>query len=319
MNKFLRNLENKIGRFAIPRLYIVVIACIVIGYILSAVSPRLYSQLLFIPSYVVLRHQYWRLFTWIFTIPYSITSIFTVIFLPINLFFYYSLGRMLEDYWGKFIYNLYVIGGALLTDIFVLLGGYYYYLWSDTSSYDVSTALDEASTAMSLTRYMLMSIFLAFAVVGGDHKVYLYFVIPVKMKWLALLDLFLLAYNFIEGGFFTRIVIVCSIINFAIYYFITKSPSFSGHGRRSGYVKARQKGRRKKSRVTFNDDGTIEFPGARIISPGSGNPEGISIHKCAVCGRTEKDSPDMEFRFCSKCNGNYEYCSEHLYTHQHIK
>ena len=42
-------------------------------------------------------------------------------------------------------------------------------------------------------------------------------------------------------------------------------------------------------------------------------------HKCAVCGRTDKDSPGMEFRYCSKCEGNYEYCMDHLYTHKHVK
>ena len=37
-------------------------------------------------------------------------------------------------------------------------------------------------------------------------------------------------------------------------------------------------------------------------------------HRCAICGRTEKDGEDLEFRFCSKCKGNYEYCQEHLFT-----
>ena len=42
-------------------------------------------------------------------------------------------------------------------------------------------------------------------------------------------------------------------------------------------------------------------------------------HKCAICGRTEKDSPELEFRYCSKCEGNYEYCQDHLFTHEHVK
>ena len=42
-----------------------------------------------------------------------------------------------------------------------------------------------------------------------------------------------------------------------------------------------------------------------------------AMHKCAICGRTEKDDDSLEFRFCSKCNGSYEYCSDHLYTHEH--
>ena len=52
------------------------------------------------------------------------------------------------------------------------------------------------------------------------------------------------------------------------------------------------------------------------VNPATG---GITKHKCAICGRTEKDDPNLEFRFCSKCNGNYEYCQDHLFTHQHVK
>lgn len=44
-----------------------------------------------------------------------------------------------------------------------------------------------------------------------------------------------------------------------------------------------------------------------------------SGHKCAICGRTEADDPTLEFRFCSKCDGNYEYCQEHIFTHEHVK
>ena len=42
-------------------------------------------------------------------------------------------------------------------------------------------------------------------------------------------------------------------------------------------------------------------------------------HKCAICGRTEKDGDNLVFRYCSKCNGNYEFCQEHLYTHKHFE
>ena len=44
----------------------------------------------------------------------------------------------------------------------------------------------------------------------------------------------------------------------------------------------------------------------------------IAKHKCAICGRTEHDGDDIEFRYCSRCVGNYEYCLEHLYTHTHV-
>ena len=53
----------------------------------------------------------------------------------------------------------------------------------------------------------------------------------------------------------------------------------------------------------------------RTASTKAGEPR----HRCAICGRTELDNPNLEFRFCSKCDGNYEYCSDHLFTHEHVK
>lgn len=48
------------------------------------------------------------------------------------------------------------------------------------------------------------------------------------------------------------------------------------------------------------------------------NPQ-AARHRCAICNRTEQDDESLEFRFCSKCEGNFEYCNEHLYTHIHVK
>ena len=44
---------------------------------------------------------------------------------------------------------------------------------------------------------------------------------------------------------------------------------------------------------------------------------GSARHKCAICGRTENDDPNLSFRYCSKCTGNKEYCQDHLFTHTH--
>ena len=51
----------------------------------------------------------------------------------------------------------------------------------------------------------------------------------------------------------------------------------------------------------------------------TGTASNITRHRCAVCGRTERDDAELEFRFCSKCKGNFEYCMDHLYTHEHVK
>ena len=180
--------------------------------------------------------------------------------------------------------------------------------------------VDTISAGLNVTHFMLISIFLAFTVVGGDHMVYLYFVIPLKMKWLGYVDLLLLLYYFITGGLFTKLIVVGAVTNYFIYAYINKSktmPTLKDRKRKANFVKATQKGYRAQRKRGKAD--VIHFSNGSIIPPGSGNPEGISIHKCAVCGCTEISHPEMEFRFCSKCNGNYEYCSEHLYTHQHVQ
>ena len=261
----------------------------------------------------VLQGDYWRLFTWIFTIPYSPDGL-TLILLPIMLFFYYSLAKSLEQIWGRFMFNLYIFGSIILTDILVLLGAFYIMHFS--RQVDIA---DFVGAGAGITHYFLISIFLAFTVVGGDNIVYLYFVLPLKMKWLGYIDLIYMLYLFISEGFFTKLIIIGLLTNYFIYFFINRkktAPSLADRRRKANFVKATQ----KRPKNTYNEDGTIQFrPKSGIIPPGTGNPPGVPVHKCAVCGRTDLNSPMMDFRFCSKCEGNYEYCSEHLYTHEHVR
>ncbi len=34
---------------------------------------------------------------------------------------------------------------------------------------------------------------------------------------------------------------------------------------------------------------------------------------------TENEDIAMEFRYCSTCEGDYEYCMNHLKAHEHVK
>ena len=83
------------------------------------------------------------------------------------------------------------------------------------------------------------------------------------------------------------------MLDFVIFYIIAREPHLG--------VRMRQA---KKRRVIYKNTAARE-----------GQPR----HKCAICGRTELDSPELEFRYCSKCEGNYEYCSDHLFTHEHVR
>ena len=143
------------------------------------------------------------------------------------------------------------------------------------------------------TYYLNLSMFLAFAFLYPDTRLLLMFLIPIKIKWIAYFDIAYFAYVIITApDLGTRISALLAITNFIIFYFaFMKDRGFSPHQarRRHDYAKAVRK------------------------------PQGVSKHRCAVCGRTNDSDPDLEFRFCSKCNGNYEYCQDHLFTHQHIQ
>ena len=141
-----------------------------------------------------------------------------------------------------------------------------------------------------------MSIFLACASIMPDYQLLLYGIIPIKMKWLAVLDVVLLAVDAVQGGLIIRIVIIASLLNFIIFFFCNRN--LRGHS-------PKQAARRKKFQ--------------KQISRSKNQYAGGAKHRCAVCGRTELDDPTLEFRYCSKCNGNYEYCQDHLFTHEHVK
>mgnify|MGYP000778450552 FL=1 len=135
------------------------------------------------------------------------------------------------------------------------------------------------------------------------RQVLLYFIIPIKIKWLAYLDVALLAYSMItsimSGNWAGCVVILCSLANVLVFFLMTRK------GKRGSF----QQNRRRKEFKKAVSRGEAEYR----------NPNGITKHKCAICGRTEKDDPNLEFRFCSRCNGNYEYCQDHLFTHEHVK
>ena len=145
------------------------------------------------------------------------------------------------------------------------------------------------------TYYVSLSVFLAYAMSCPDMQILLWFVIPIKMKWMGLVYGVMILYGIISGSMVTRIAIIASILNFIIFFLSTRNLSRYSPKERARKAKFKQQ---SAPHMTYAN-------GAR--------------HRCAVCGRTELDDPCLEFRFCSKCNGNYEYCQDHLFTHEHVK
>ena len=288
MRNFIDKLERRYGKYGIPNLTMYMIACYVVGYLIYYVNPEVLSYLNLNVS-LILRGQIWRLVTWVIYPPSTGNFLLFVISIA---FFYYPLGNHLERAIGTFRYNLYIFGGIILTIIgaFVLhfIGG---------GAYDIYSGI------IFTTYYIALSVFLAFAMLYPDMQILLWFVIPIKMKWMAIVYLAIMLYtilNYLRMGFWFMIIpIVASLINFGLFYLATKD---------LGRYRPKEVKRRKEFYKAMEPQGRAQ-----------GSGQVVSKHKCAICGRTELDSPDLEFRFCSKCNGNYEYCQDHLFTHTHVQ
>ena len=282
MSKF----EKKFGKYAIHNLTMVLIMCYVAGYVIELMGKAAGNNLLgflTLDPYRILHGQVWRLI-----VPPESLDIFTIIML----FFYYSLGTALERTWGTYRYNVYIFSGMLFTIIgSFLCMGVAYLITGGMSTEAASLVFYSGSYAFS-TYYINLSIFLAFAATYPDMQVLLMFVIPVKVKWMGILDAVLMIYTVIAGNLFTKFAVVASLLNFVLYFYRLHRSRISPKQmhRKAQFERKSNAGRAKVTR-----------------------------HKCAVCGRTEEDDPNLEFRFCSKCNGNYEYCQYHLFTHEHIK
>lgn len=300
MNNLLNKLERKFGRYAVPDLikYVIVLYCV--GAMIGIINPDIYYSYLCLNMEAVFHGQIWRLFTFLME-PYGFSRglgfIVGLLFFMIQVNLFFMFGRTLEQAWGTFRFNMYFLSGYIL-NIFAALILYLSPIHSQIYA--------------SGFQYIYWSMFFAFAVINGDMQFLLYFVIPVKVKWLAILDAVYLLYQvvtnlvngvkclmygsigFVQGAYYIScaVAIVVAMANFLIFFFATRdfrriSP---------GEIHRRNSFKRKASANTN---------GPR--------------HRCAVCGRTELDNENLEFRYCSKCEGNFEYCSDHLFTHQHVK
>lgn len=295
---FLNKWERRFGKYAIHGLMKYIIVCYIIGYVLEFAAPNALYYLTLEPYMIFHYGQIWRIVSWILIPPSQ-----NIIFAIIMIIFYYQLGTVLEQTWGAFRFNVYIFGGMIFTVAaaiimyFVMgqpvaLGGYF------------------------STYYINLSIFLAFAVCYPDMKVMLYFIIPVKMKWMAIVYVVLVAYDALTTGWVGRVAIIASLLNFIIFFFSTrnyKSYSPQQNRRRREWKKATSSAYGGSS-YGRNSSSRSRTQTAKISRDGK-----VVRHKCAICGRTELDDPNLEFRYCSKCEGDYEYCQDHLFTHQHVK
>ena len=292
--KPMSNFEKEFGKYAIKNISLVLILFYACGYLINWINPVMFNYLTLNPYAILFKGQVWRLITWLI-IPPENFSFFTLIML----YFYYSIGTTLERTWGTYRYNLYLFLGIIFTAVgaFAMMGFVYLFQRDILFAMGAENYFAVLSTMFS-TYYVNMSIFLAFAATFPDMQVLLFFFIPIKVKILGIIYGVLLVYEFIAGvgnkylNAANRFVIGASLLNFIVFFLTSRNMIHMSPKQ----VKRRQEFKREVKQSAK-----------------------ITRHKCAICGRTEETNPELEFRFCSKCDGNYEYCQDHLFTHAHVK
>lgn len=299
---WISKLEKKFGKYAIQNLPIVIVAAYAIGYIIYIAAPAFYAQYLCLNVDAILHGQIWRIITFIVQPPS--TSIIFIIFV---LYLYYMIGTSLSNAWGAFRFNLYFWAGVLFHVIGAFIAYFVTYLITGTG---INFALN--------TEYLNLSMFFAFAMLFPDVRLLLFFVIPLKIKWLALIDGVFFLYTIIRGFmpasllhqsqtehiYYMGIAIAAtvSILNFLIFALGSKN-----HNPYKNMQKKQEMNRRKEQYYK-------QVQSARQAQ----SPDGAR-HRCTICGRTDITNPELDFRYCSKCSGAHEYCQDHLFTHVHIQ
>ena len=272
-------------RFGIPNLMKYIVFGNAAVFLLDMVSNGTFSQIIaFYPS-MILQGQIWRLFTFVF-VPMNLGSIWFIF----STMLYYFLGTSLEDRWGYTRFSVFYFLGVLLN----ILVGFVLYFTLGQPPY-----LQTANMY-----YVNMSMFFAFATLYPETLFRLYFIIPIKVKWLAWLDAALFAfdigYYLKSGAPILAAMPIVGLLNYLIFFWDDLT---------AGFNRGRQKAAHRVSPQTIN------FKKAqKEVQQRKGY-----LHKCSVCGVTDADDPNMEFRYCSRCNGYYCYCMNHINNHVHIQ
>ena len=284
----LRSFDSWLDRFcakhrnlAVPNLMLYIVIGNVIVFVLDMFSRYSFSHMLTFVPYYIFHGQIWRLVTFIFVPEGS-----NLLFVAISLYFYYFIGNALEREWGSARFTVFYGIGVLVNIAVGLVLSFLYglnYPWPVVSMY-----------------YINMSLFFAFAALYPDLQVLLFFIIPVKVKWLAWIDAAFFAWSILSSLFHLNwvgvVLPVVAILNFLLFF-------SSDAARIFGRV------RHRTSRQTINFNKATK----------EAKKDKGYLHKCAVCGITDADDPNMEFRYCSKCSGFYCYCMDHINNHMHIQ
>jgi hypothetical protein len=315
----LKNLSRKFERFCfkhrdkgIPNLmlYIALGTCLVSFMTMINGGSVLYDLLAFDKA-KILQGQVWRLVSWLLTDILSANPLINILFL----YFFYRLGRAVEMTIGTFKFNLFYLGGVVLMDVFamifcptqdVIIGNYmvsaeqFAYLYGD------------------MAYYLHLSLVLAYATSYPDSQFLIFFIIPIRAWVMALFYLIMVGINVFNMCYPVNLLPhalfpLIGLLNYFIF--------FSGEMSNLLPLSWRAKLKRKSgsARHKAAPGKPIPFPNGADYRKNTAPAKADYTHRCTVCGRTDTSHPELEFRYCSRCNGYHCYCEEHISNHTHIE
>jgi hypothetical protein len=262
----LDKLDRKIGRFAPSHVTLYLIigqVFVLLTAMMGLLDP---TRLELVP--LALRGEPWRIFTFIF-MPPPFSGRIGLVLLPFSWWLMFLMGNALEHYWGSFRYALFLFVGMLLTIAAAFI----------------------SPAAPATNWFWMLSISLAFAWLNPEFEILLFFVLPAKMKWLALIAWIYFGYILAVGPNSVRGLVLATAINFGLFF-----------------------GREITDSIRFRE--RTRAADARRRSEEKTGPQ--ARHRCYVCGKTDLTNPEMDFRYCSKCAGDQCYCPEHIFNHEHV-
>ena len=213
----------------------------------------------------------------------------TFVFIPQSLsiwelvffYFYYWIGSALEREWGTPRFNIFLISGVLLTAVY----GFIMFFATGIGN-------------MVSTYYVFLSMFFSFATLYPDMQVLFMFIIPIKIKWLAYVDAAYFVFAILTTKFPFNLLPVVAILNYLVFFGAELIAELKPQ--KAKYAKTTVNFNREKQKIKYEQKNASY------------------THKCAVCGRTDTEYPDLEFRYCSRCSGYHCFCSEHINSHIHF-